>query len=70
LKRDHVLAFGIELGLREKLAASTLDDVIKKIVPSSTSMLMIAEKERVLGEVRTIREIHYNCIMEMSGRLA
>tara|TARA_B110000908_G_C9822087_1_gene257576 strand:- start:64 stop:198 length:135 start_codon:yes stop_codon:yes gene_type:complete len=44
--------------------------VIKKIVHSSTSMLMIAEKERVLGEVRTIREIHYNCIMEMSGRLA
>lgn len=70
LKRDHVLAFGIELGLREKLAASTLDDVIKKIVPSSTSMLMIAEKERDFGEVRTIREIHYNCIMEMSGRLA
>jgi serine/threonine-protein kinase HipA len=70
LKRDHILAFGIELGLREKLAASTLDDVIKKMVPSSTSMLIIAEKERVLGEVRTIREIHYNCIMEMSGRLA
>ncbi|MFT5715935.1 MAG: serine/threonine-protein kinase HipA [Oleiphilaceae bacterium] len=70
LKRAHVLTFGMALGLREKLAESTLDDVIKKIVPHSTSMMMKAQKERNLGEVRTIREIHYNCIIEMSGRLA
>jgi serine/threonine-protein kinase HipA len=69
LKREHVLEFAAELGIKQKLAASTLDRLIDKIVPSSTSMLKMAEGERTHGEVRTLSEIHYNCIIEMSDKL-
>jgi hypothetical protein len=69
LKREHVLAFAAELGIKEKLAASTLDRLIDEIVPSSASMLKIAEEVRTHGEVRTLSEIHYNCIIELSDNL-
>jgi serine/threonine-protein kinase HipA len=70
LTRGHVLAFANELGIREKLAISTLDSLLAKIVPSSTSLSATAENERSLGEVRAVREIHHNCILEMSGKLS
>ena len=69
LKREHVIAFASELGIREKLAAATLDKMIEKIVPHSTSILKVAEETRSHGEVRTLREIHYNCVLEMSDKL-
>jgi serine/threonine-protein kinase HipA len=69
LKREYVLEFAAELGIKQKLAASTLDRLIDKIVPSSTSMLKMAEGELTHGEVRTLSEIHYNCIIEMSDKL-
>jgi hypothetical protein len=69
LKREHVFEFAAELGIKQKLATSTLDRLIDKIVPSSTSMLKMAEGERTHGEVRTLSEIHYNCIIEMSDKL-
>jgi serine/threonine-protein kinase HipA len=69
LTRAHVLNFAAALGIREKLAASTLDSLIKAIVPSSTSLLKKAEQKHSLGEVSALREIHHNCILEMSGKL-
>jgi serine/threonine-protein kinase HipA len=69
LKREYVLEFAAELGIKQKLAASTLDRLIDKIVPSSTSMLKMAEGELTHGEVRTLSEILYNCIIEMSDKL-
>lgn len=69
LTRENVLNFAAALGIREKLAASTLDSLIKAIVPISASMLAAAENELSIGEVRALREIHYNCITEMSDKL-
>ena len=69
LTRAHVLNFAAALGIRKKLAASTLDSLITAIVPSSASLLKTAEQKRSLGEVRVLREIHHNCILEMSDKL-
>jgi hypothetical protein len=70
LTRGHVLAFANKLGICEKLAISILDCLLAKIVPSLTSLIATAVKQRNLGEVRTLREIHHNCILEMSGKLS
>ncbi|MFT6898259.1 MAG: serine/threonine-protein kinase HipA [Paraglaciecola sp.] len=68
----HVLTFAGELGLPEKLAKTVVTKLITQIVPASMALIEYVASQPTAskpGELRMLREIHFNCILEMTKRM-
>ena len=67
------LAFAGELRLPKKLAKMMVKKLISQIVPVSTALIEYVESlptnASKPGEIRMLREIHFNCILEMTKRM-
>lgn len=73
LRKEHVLQFGLALGLPEALSSRVLVQMIKDIVPSADMLIMQVEAEPShsgkAGEMQMLKKIRYLCIQEMIEQL-
>jgi serine/threonine-protein kinase HipA len=73
LRKEHVLQFGLALGLPEALSLRVLVQMIKNIVPAADMLMMHVEAEPShsgkAGEIQMLKKIRYLCIQEMIDQL-
>lgn len=73
LRKEHVLQFGLALGLPEALSFRVLGQMIKDIVPAADKLISQVEAAHShpgkAGEMQMLNKIRYLCIQEMIGQL-
>jgi len=73
LRKEHVLQFGLVLGLPPALCARVLQQMIKDIAPAADNLIKKVDAEPPhpgkAGEMQMLRKIRYMCIQEMIGQL-
>lgn len=73
LRKEHVLQFGLALGLPEALSLRVLGRMIKDIVPAADMLIVQGEAEPShsgkAGEMQILKKIRYLCIEEMIDQL-
>jgi len=73
LRKEHVLQFGLALGLPQALSLRVLVQMIKDIVPAADMLIMHVEAgpphSGKAGEMQMLNRIRYLCIQEMIDQL-
>ncbi|WP_288739426.1 HipA domain-containing protein [uncultured Rheinheimera sp.] len=73
LRKEHVLQFGLALGLPKALSLRVLVQMMKDILPAADKLISQVEAEPShpgkAGEMQMLNKIRYLCIQEMIGQL-